>query len=150
VSNEVVVSAVAGDEGDTATTDLADGDRAGRRPARGVDIDHLESVVSHNRALRSDEVEAAAALVETQARDYLAQAGGGRAALLTRVSTYFADVVAAEEARLAGKLVVKDRDQLRYGLERVGNKLQHQLLRWLREHPDDPEAERMVRELLGL
>ena len=113
-------------------------------------IDHLESVVSHNRALRADEVDAAAALVETQVTDYLALAGEGRAALLTRVSTYFADVVAAEEARLAGKLAVKDRDQLRYGLERVGNKLQHQLLRWLREHPDDPAAERMVRELLGL
>jgi len=113
-------------------------------------IDHLESVVSHNRALRVDEVEAAAALVETQARDFLAMPGEGRAALLSRVSTYFVDVVAAEEARLAGKLAVKDRDQLRYGLERVGNKLQHQLLRWLREHPDDPEAERMVRELLGL
>jgi glutamyl-tRNA reductase len=113
-------------------------------------IDHLESVVAHNRSLRADEVDAAAALVESQARDYLAQGWQGRAALLTRMSTYFTDIVAAEEARLAGKLAVEDREQLRYGLERVGNKLQHQLLRWLRERPGDPEAERVVREMLGL
>jgi hypothetical protein len=59
-------------------------------------------------------------------------------------------VIAAEEARLAGKLGLKDNPELRYGLERIGNKLQHQLLRYLREHANDPNAEKIVREILGL
>jgi hypothetical protein len=31
----------------------------------------------------------------------------------------------------------------------VGNKLQHQVLKYLREHADDPQAQRMVRDMLG-
>ena len=51
---------------------------------------------------------------------------------------------------LAGKLGISNNPELRYGLERVGNKLQHQLLRYLRENADNPEAEKMIRDLLGL
>ena len=60
------------------------------------------------------------------------------------------DVVAAEEVRLRGKLGLKDSAELRYGLERVGNKLQHQVMRYLREHAADPQVEKVVREMLGL
>jgi hypothetical protein len=59
-------------------------------------------------------------------------------------------VIAAEEVRLAGKLQLKNNPELRYGLERVGNKLQHHILRYLRENADDPQAEKFIRQLLGL
>jgi len=115
-------------------------------------IDHLEQVVAANRSLRSEEVDAAAALVDAQVAAYAAESDHARSDLLAQVAAYFADVVAAEETRLAGKLAVKDKDreQLRYGLERVGNKLQHQLLRFLRAHTGDVAAEAAVREILGL
>jgi len=69
---------------------------------------------------------------------------------MAQVASYFTDVIAAEEVRLASKLGIKDNPELRYGLERVGNKLQHQLLRYLREQGKDPAAEKMIRDLLGL
>jgi hypothetical protein len=47
-------------------------------------------------------------------------------------------------------LGISENPELRYGLERVGNKLQHQLLRYLRENADNPAAEKMIRDLLGL
>jgi len=59
-------------------------------------------------------------------------------------------VVASEEARLAAKMPGADREQLRYGLDRVGNKLLHPVLAWLREHADDPQARRMLADMLGL
>jgi glutamyl-tRNA reductase len=113
-------------------------------------IDHLESVVSSNRQLRSEEVDAADALVDSLVSSYATDVRHDRGALMAQVAGYFADVIAAEEARLGGKLGLKDNPELRYGLERVGNKLQHQLLRYLREHGEDPAAQRTVREILGL
>ncbi len=113
-------------------------------------IDHLEAVVAANRDLRAEEVEAADALVDSMVDGYITAQRQDKPALLSQVARYFQDVIAAEEARLKGKLGLADSSELRYGLERVGNKLQHQLLRVLREHPEDAEVERVVRELLGL
>jgi glutamyl-tRNA reductase len=113
-------------------------------------IDHLESVVAANRQLRAEEVEAADALVDALVGSYVTDLRRDKGALLAQVATFFQDIVAAEEARLRGKLALADTKELRYGLERVGNKLQHQVLRYLREHPNDPEIERVVREMLGL
>ncbi len=113
-------------------------------------IDHLESVVSANRQLRTDEVDAADALVDALVTSYATDVRHDRGALMAQVAGYFTDVIAAEEARLAGKLGLKDNPELRYGLERIGNKLQHQLLRYLREHANDPAAEKNIRDILGM
>jgi glutamyl-tRNA reductase len=112
-------------------------------------IDSLEAVVSANRALRNEEIEPAVALVNSLATSYAAsQANEG--SLLADVAEFFQDIIAAEEVRLAGKLGMSDSKELRYGLERVGNKLQHQLLRFLRDHPGDHAVEATIREMLGL
>ncbi len=113
-------------------------------------IDHLESVVSTNRQLRTDEVDVASALVDSLVTTYTTDARHDRGALMAQVAGYFTDIIAAEETRLAGKLGLKDNPELRYGLERIGNKLQHQLLRYLRENANDPAAEKNIREILGL
>lgn len=113
-------------------------------------IDHLEAVVSSNQQLRRDEVDAANALVDSLVTSYATDVRHDRGALMAQVAGYFTDVIAAEEARLAGKLALKDNPELRYGLERIGNKLQHQLLKYLREHSHDPHAEKIIREILGL
>jgi len=113
-------------------------------------IDHLEAVVSSNKQLRTDEVDAANALVDSLVTSYATDVRHDRGALMAQVAGYFTDVIAGEEARLAGKLGVKDNPELRYGLERIGNKLQHQVLKYLREHAGDPNAEKVIRELLGL
>jgi len=113
-------------------------------------IDHLEAVVSANKQLRTDEVDAASALVDSLVTSYATDVRHDRGALMAQVAGYFADVIAAEEARLGGKLGLKENPELRYGLERIGNKLQHQLLRYLREHANDPAAEKIIREILGL
>lgn len=113
-------------------------------------IDHLEAVVSSNKQLRTDEVDAANALVDSLVTSYATDVRHDRGALMAQVAGYFTDVIAAEEARLAGKLAIKENPELRYGLERIGNKLQHQLLRYLREHANDPNAEKIIREILGL
>ncbi len=113
-------------------------------------VDHLEAVVEANRDRRLDESAGASALVDAQADAFCRTQDGSRAALLGQVSMWFNDVVAAESARLKTRLPSADADELRYGLERVGNKLAHRLLHWLKENPDDPQVERVVRELLGL
>lgn len=113
-------------------------------------IDHLETVVAGNRQLRADELDAAGALVDSLVVSYATSIGHDRGALMAQVAGFFNDIVAAEEARLKGKLDLSDSSELRYGLERVGNKLQHQVLKYLREHGDDPNAQRMIREMLGL
>jgi len=116
-------------------------------------IDNLESVVAANRLARSDEVAAATAVVDANVRAYLEATRPAGQQLAREVTTYFRDVVAAEEARLAAKLALTDdarRADLRYGLERVANKLQHQLLSYLRAHAHDAEAERSIRALLNL
>lgn len=113
-------------------------------------IDHLEAVVSGNRAARSEEVVAATALVDRWSNGYVAEQRPGQQALMTQVASFFAEVVANEEQRLGRKLPRADAGELRYGLERVGNKLQHRILKYLREHPGDETAERVVREMLGL
>ncbi|MBA3709886.1 MAG: glutamyl-tRNA reductase, partial [Planctomycetes bacterium] len=113
-------------------------------------IDHLESVVAQNRKLRTEEVAAAEAVVDAHVRDYSASHRPGQSVLLARVSSFFQDIVAAEEVRLAAKLGVTDRAELRYGLERVANKLQHQILAYLRENAGNPQAEETVKGLLGM
>lgn len=113
-------------------------------------IDHLEQVVSSNQQLRRDEVDAASALVDSLVTSYISDVRHDRGALMGQVAGYFADVIAAESARLGTKLGLKDTQELKYGLERVGNKLQHQVLKYLREHANDPNAEKIIREILGL
>lgn len=113
-------------------------------------IDHLEAVVSSNKQLRTDEVDAANALVDSLVTSYATDVRHDRGALMAQVAGYFTDVIAAEAARLGAKLALKDTQELKYGLERVGNKLQHQLLKYLRDHANDPQAEKIIREILGL
>jgi glutamyl-tRNA reductase len=116
-------------------------------------IDHLESVVAANRELRTEEIMAAAAVVDANVSAYCTAANPQQHQLARQVASYFRDVVAAEEARLAGKLELATdprRAELRYGLERVANKLQHQVLAWIRAHPGEPGAEALIRELLAL
>ena len=113
-------------------------------------VDHLDSVVAANRQLRREDLDAADAVVNEQVQIYLAEVRQDRATLMSQVAAFFKDVVDHEETRLKGKLGVIDTQELRYGLERVGNKLQHRLLAYLRQHGDDPQVERLVREMLGL
>jgi glutamyl-tRNA reductase len=113
-------------------------------------IDHLEQVVSANQQLRRDEVDAASALVDSLVTSYATDVRHDRGALMAQVAGYFTDVIAAESVRLGTKLGLKDTQELKYGLERVGNKLQHQLLKYLREHANNPDAEKIIREILGL
>lgn len=113
-------------------------------------VDHLDAVVAANRQVRSEDLDAAAAVVAELVTSYQTEVRHDRSALMAQLAAFFADVVASEEARLKGKLRLDDSAELRYGLERVGNKLQHRLMAWLRKRGDDPAAERMVREMLGL
>lgn len=120
-------------------------------------IDDLERVVAGHREQRSAEVTAAEALIDTRLAEFLEERRPGRDSLLAAVAAWFDDVVAAEDARLAARLgeVAQRagdaalRDDVRYGLRRVANKLQHRLLSRLRER-GDPQTEAVVRELLGL
>lgn len=113
-------------------------------------IDHLERVVAQNLGSRQSEVAAAEALVETAITAWRTATDAGQAELRAQVAGYFRDIVAAEEARLAAKLPGVDRQELRYGLERVGSKLMHPVLAWLKTHGDEPDAQRMLRAMLGL
>ncbi len=116
-------------------------------------VDHLEQVVAANRGLRADEVAAAADLVETATIAFLHERRTDHGELFTAVGRWFADVVAAEEERIVKKLSLTDvaaATEVRYGLERVANKLSHRVLAYLRDHPDDPEVALHVRRMLGL
>ncbi len=113
-------------------------------------IDHLERVVARNLGSRQGEVAAAEALVTEAVEEWRRATAPGNIELMAQVARYFRDVIAAEEARLATKLPDADRDELRYGLERVGNKLLHPMLAWLKQHADDPRAQAMIAELLSL
>jgi glutamyl-tRNA reductase len=113
-------------------------------------VDHLERVVAQNLGSRQGEVAAAEALVAEAVEEWRRATAPAHAELMAQVARYFRDVVAAEEARLAAKLPGADRGELRYGLERVGNKLLHPMLAWLKQHADDPKAQAMISELLGL
>ena len=116
-------------------------------------IDHLEQVVAANRQLRTDEVEHAEARVDEQVRSFVALTSGDTARLLVDVAGFFNGVVDAEATRLADRLTLGDhaaRGEVRYGIERATAKLTHRIHAYLRAHPGDPEAERLVRDLLGL
>lgn len=113
-------------------------------------VDHLERVIAQHLGQRQQEVSAAEALVDSAVEAWRRAANADHADLLARIASHFREVVAAEEARLAAKLPGADREQLRYGLERVGNKLLHPVLAWLREHGEDEQARRMLEELFGL
>lgn len=113
-------------------------------------VDHLDAVVAANRQIRSEDLTAADTVIAEQVASYQAEVHHDRAALMGQIAAFFDDVVAGEETRLKGKLGLADSAELRYGLERVGGKLQHRLMAWLRKRGNDPEAERMVREMLGL
>lgn len=116
-------------------------------------IDHLEQVVSANRQLRSDEVEHAAARVDEQVRSFVALNQADTARLLAEVAGYFSGVVDTEATRLYERLALEDvtaRSEVRYGVERATAKLAHRVLAYVRAHPGDAEAERVVREMLGL
>ena len=132
-----------------------DPDVAGLADVYLYNIDHLEQVVAANHRLRADEIAAAAAVVEAQVTAFLGEARPGRNALLAAVAGRFQDLVAAEDARLAARLehvalTADDRAELRYALDRLANKMQHQAMAFLRAHPDDARAAELVRELLGL
>ncbi len=115
-------------------------------------IDHLEQVVAANRRLRADEVQAAEARVDEQVRSYVSLAQADTAKLLADIAVFFQDVVGSEAQRLSEKLGLPEdrRGEARYGVERVANKLAHRVHAYLRAHPGDPDAERVIRELLGL
>jgi glutamyl-tRNA reductase len=113
-------------------------------------VDHLERVVAQNLGSRQSEVAAAEALVGEAVESWRRAGDAQQAEMLAEVARYFRDVVAAEEARLAARLPGADRAELRYGLERVGSKLIHPVLAWLKAHADDPQAQRTAAEILGL
>ena len=116
-------------------------------------IDHLEQVVAANRQLRTDEVEHAEARVDEQVRSFVALNSGDTARLLVDVAGFFNGVVDGEATRLADRLALGEptaRGEVRYGIERATAKLTHRIHAYLRAHPGDPEAERLVRDLLGL
>ncbi|MEK7413592.1 MAG: glutamyl-tRNA reductase [Planctomycetota bacterium] len=113
-------------------------------------VDHLERVVAKNLGNRQKEVAAAEALITTSVNEWRLVSDASRAEFLARISRYFNAIVTAEETRLAAKLPEADRQQLRYGLDRVGNKLLHPILAWTKAHADDPEAQRFISELLNL
>jgi glutamyl-tRNA reductase len=113
-------------------------------------LDHLDAVVAANRQVRREDLDAADAIITEQVLSYLAEVRQDRAELMGRIANYFRDVVDAEETRLKGRLPLENSGEVRYALERVGNKLQHRILAWLRTHHDDPQAERLIRDLLGL
>lgn len=113
-------------------------------------VDHLERVVAQNLGSRQAEVAAAEALVAEAVSAWRVASDAAQAELMAQVARYFKDVVAAEEARLAAKLPGADRAELRYGLDRVGSKLLHPVLAYLRQHADDPQAQRAVAAMLGL
>lgn len=113
-------------------------------------VDHLDSVVAANQGLRHEEVAAASAMVDVQVAEYVTAQDQGRNAVLAQVAAHLGEVIAAEEARILAKLPGLDRQELRYSLDRLGNKLLHPVLRYLREHGDDPQAESTVRKILGL
>ena len=113
-------------------------------------IDHLDSVVAANRGLRSDEVAAASALVDVHVNEYLAAKDQGHNAVLAEVAAHLSSVIATEEARMLSKMPHIDPRELRYSLDRLGNKLLHPVLRYLRQHPDDPHVAATVRVMLGI
>lgn len=116
-------------------------------------IDHLEQVVAANHQLRVDEVQAAEARVEEQVRSYVALSNVDTARLLAEVARFFHDVVETEAMRLNERLALAEpeaRKEVRYGVERATSKLTHRIHTYLRAHPGDPEAEQIVREILGL
>jgi glutamyl-tRNA reductase len=115
-------------------------------------IDHLEQVVAANRQLRVEEVQTAEARVDAQVQAFVALAQVDTARLLSDVAGYFATVVEQEGDRLAERLKLDEaaKREARYGIERATNKLTHRIHAYLRAHPGDPQAERVVREMLGL
>ncbi len=113
-------------------------------------VDHLERVVVQNLGNRQGEVAAAEALVSEAVEEWRRAVVPANAELMSQVARFFRDVIAAEEARLAAKLPGVDRGELRYGLDRVGNKLLHPLLAWIKAHADDPQAQATIAEMLDL
>lgn len=113
-------------------------------------IDHLERIVAEHLGNRQAEVAAASAIVESALAAWRQAALSSGQELLSELASYFRDLVAAEEARLAARCPGIDRDELRYSLERVANKLLHPLYRYARRHADDPERLRWLAELLDL
>jgi glutamyl-tRNA reductase len=171
VEHDIVVSSTAAPHAVLTAADVRAASRRRREPQVFIDLalprdiepavaditdvflynlDHLDAVVAANRRLRHEEVAEADALVDELVTAFQHDTAAARAVLMTQVATFFTDVVDAEEQRLKAKLGVTDSGELRYGLERVGNKLQHRVLAYLRTHANDPQAERMVRDLLGL
>jgi glutamyl-tRNA reductase len=116
------------------------------------DLDDLDAVVANNRRLRADEIRPAETLINAQVTAFLADARPGRGATMAEVAAWFDHQVETEHARLSGRLGLADatkNGELRYGLERLANKLQHRLMAWARER-GDAESEATLRELLGL
>jgi len=113
-------------------------------------IDHLDSVVAANRGLREDEVAAASALIDVQVQEYLATKDQGHNAILAEIAAHLSGVIAAEEARMLSKMPGIDPRELRYSLDRLGNKLLHPVLRYLRQNPDDPQITATVKAILGM
>jgi glutamyl-tRNA reductase len=113
-------------------------------------IDHLEGVIAGNRERRRDEVAAAEAVLEEALASWRRDSRPGQAETMAEVATFFRSVIAAESARLAARCPQADPAELRYGLERTGNRLLHPVLAWLRQHADDPAAAATVRDVLGM
>lgn len=115
-------------------------------------IDDLEQVVAANQQLRADEVDAAAELIDRRVADALRATDRDRGRLHRAVADRFEGLIAAEAERLQRSLDLDAaaRDAVRAGLHRLAGKLRHPLMRYLRTHDDDPDAEAVVRELLDL
>jgi glutamyl-tRNA reductase len=128
---------------ETAVGDLGDVYR--------FDLDHLDQVVAANRSLRDDEVATVEGLVRDRVSDFRQESSLKSAGLLPEVVGWFDEMVESEFDRLSKRsdLGAAEKDT-KNAMRRLGNKVSHRLLAWLREHPGDAEAERLVRDLLDL
>lgn len=127
---------------ETAVGDLGDVYR--------YDLDHLDRVVAENRAIRADEVTDVEALIETAVKAHDDGQRLNDSGIVSEIARYFDSVVQTEHERLRHKIGQLDEDELHYGLKRVGNKLQHRMLAYLREHQGDTDAEALIRTILDL
>jgi glutamyl-tRNA reductase len=112
-------------------------------------IDHLQHVVAGHRERRSEEIDAAEALIGTHLATWIAERTPGRDHALSRAAAWFDDVVATECARIAPKLSdASSRAAARDGMIRVAGKLRHRVMTVLKS--GDPEAAAAIRRLLDV
>jgi len=113
-------------------------------------IDDLDHVVAGNRTVREEDLREAEALIDDKVDGYLAQRRVNATGIMEQAAGLFEEVIAAESERLVGKLPDADPAAIREAMQRLGNKVRHRILAYLRQRGGDPDAERAVREIFDL